>query len=179
MTIVWRRIDVPGHEAADLLECDGGWELSGTAVFAHPARLNYVIRLDASFETRSAQVFGRVGNEDVRAEIHVDRDRRWHLNGEEVPAVANCIDIDLNFSPSTNLIPIRRLGLEIGEEGRVRAAWLRFPSFRLELLEQSYRRTGASTYRYESGSFTADLEVDARGFPMSYSGVWQLEPASR
>lgn len=31
-------------------------------------------------------------------------------------------DLDLNFSPSTNLIPLRRLGLAVGAEAPVRAA---------------------------------------------------------
>ena len=66
------------------------------------------------------------------------------------PAVAGCVDLDLNFSPSTNLLPIRRLNLSVGQEAAVRAAWLRFPSFILEPLEQLYRRVDATTYRYES-----------------------------
>src|SRR5438132_1248052 len=77
--------------------------------------------------------------------------RRWRLNGTECPAVAGCIDVDLNWSPSTNLLPICRLGLAPGQEAGVRAAWLRFPSFTLEPLEQRYRRLDAATYRYESG----------------------------
>ena len=87
-----------------------------------------------------------------------------------------CVDVDLNFSPSTNLLPIRRLGLAVGEEADVRAAWLRFPSFSLELLDQRYRRTGDLAYHYESGggSFRADLRVDAVGFVTDYA-VWRAE----
>ncbi|HLF56281.1 MAG TPA: putative glycolipid-binding domain-containing protein, partial [Thermoanaerobaculia bacterium] len=41
-----------------------------------------------------------------------------------------------------------------------------------EPLEQTYRRTGESLYRYESagGRFTAELAVDADGFPIHYPG---------
>jgi hypothetical protein len=91
--------------------------------------------------------------------------------------VRGCTDLDLNFSPSTNLLPIRRLNLEIGQEAEVKAAWLRFPSFELEPLFQVYRRLGESVFRYESGggSFIAHLEVDASGFVTNYPGLWQAE----
>jgi hypothetical protein len=91
--------------------------------------------------------------------------------------VAGCIDIDLGFSPSTNLLPIRQLSLAVGEEAEVRAAWLPFPSLMFELFSQVYRREGARTYRYESGggTFVRMLEVNAAGFVTSYPGLWQAE----
>ena len=93
--------------------------------------------------------------------------------------MAGCIDLDLNFSPSTNRLPIRRLGLAIGQEAQVRAAWLRFPSFTLEPLEQIYRRLNATTYRYESagGKFVAELQVNAAGFVTHYPNFWIEEAA--
>lgn len=90
--------------------------------------------------------------------------------------MAGCIDLDLNFSPSTNLLPIRRLGLAVGQEAAARAAWLRFPSFTLEPLDQRYRRIDAATYRYESaGGFAADLAVDAAGVVTRYPGFCEVE----
>ncbi len=41
--------------------------------------------------------------------------------------VAVCVDIDLNFSSSTNLLPIRRLDLAIGQDAELTAAWLVSP----------------------------------------------------
>lgn len=94
--------------------------------------------------------------------------------------MAGCIDLDLNFSPSTNLLPIRRLGLAIGQEAVARAAWLRFPSFTLEPLEHLYRRIDATTYRYESagGRFVTELQVNAAGFVTYYPNFWQVEVAA-
>jgi hypothetical protein len=86
-------------------------------------------------------------------------------------------DVDLNFSPSTNTLPIRRLKLEVGQEAVVRAAWLRFPGFALEVLEQTYRRLDRSRYRYESagGSFVADLDVNGEGLATAYANAWIAE----
>jgi hypothetical protein len=152
--------------------------LTGAAVFAHPAQLNYAVRCDEAFRTVSAEVSGRVASEEVRVSVEVSGGR-WRLYGVEAPEVEGCTDIDLNFSPSTNLLPIRRLSLEVGQEARVRAAWLRFPSFRLQPLEQTYRRVSASRYRYESPGFQATLEVDELGMVTTYERFWQVEPPSR
>jgi hypothetical protein len=179
-TILWRRLDRPGHETARLVHQSSGWYLSGSAVFFHeqqPCRLDYQIRCDADWRTTFAQVTGWVGDETIAVEIKVDAAQRWYLNGEERLEVEGCIDLDLNFSPSTNLLPIRRLNLAVGEAATVKAAWLRFPSFQLEPLEQVYRRLDANAYRYESagGRFVTRLEVNTAGFVINYPNIWMKE----
>ena len=179
-SILWRRLDQPGHECGRLFVQHSSWHLAGTAAFAHnqqPCRLDYLVVCNSEWQTLSGRVAGWVGNETVEIELSVDSARRWRLNGRECPAVAGCIDLDLNFSPSTNLLPIRRLGLAIGQEAEVQAAWLRFPSFTLEPLEQLYRRIDVATYRYESagGRFVTELEVNAAGLVTRYPNFWQVE----
>ena len=179
-SILWRRLDQPGHESARLFRQGGCWHLAGTAVFAHdqqPCRLDYHVVCDAAWQTLSGQVAGWVGTESVQLELAVDRARSWRLNGTERPEVAGCVDLDLNFSPSTNLVPIRRLDLAIGRHAEVRAAWLRFPDFTLQPLAQLYRRIDVAVYRYESagGSFATELQVNAAGFVTRYPNFWQAE----
>lgn len=178
--ILWRRLDQSGHEAARLFHRDAYWHLEGTAVFVHdwdPCKLDYHIVCNDTWETVSASVAGWVGNREVGIVVSVDPSKRWSMNGVVCENVTGCIDLDLNFSPITNLLPIRRLNLTIGHEGAVRAAWLRFPSFALEPLEQIYQRIGPMTYRYISGGgrFTAELTVDGAGFVTEYPGFWEAE----
>ena len=180
-TILWRRVDLPGHEIAVLNAIHGGWSLSGTAIFSSeqgPSKLDYVVLCDSTWRTNSAEITGIIGADRVSLIVSVDVERRWYLNGVECCAVEGCIDIDLGFSPSTNLLPIRRLALSVGDEAKVRAAWLPFPSLRLESLPQIYRRDRDSTYRYESsaGAFVRTLEVNDVGFVTSYPDFWQAEP---
>jgi hypothetical protein len=157
-----------------------GAALAGSASFAYQGLaccLRYRILLDGEWRTRSAAVDGFLGEREVRVELTVTAAGRWTLDGVAQPAVAGCLDLDLNFSPSTNLLPIRRLALAVGDEAPVRAAWLRFPSFALEPLEQTYRRLDARLYRYSSagGSFVRDLPVDAAGFVTEYPDYWRAE----
>lgn len=160
---------------------EGRWFLDGAANFSHdqqPCRLDYLVACEADWTTRYARVAGRVGDKAIKIDLSVDPVRgRWALNGVEEPGVNGCIDVDLNFSPSTNLLPIRRLNLAIGDAAEVKAAWLRFPNFELEPLRQVYRRLDENTYRYESndGKFTAELKVNSIGLVTSYPGIWEEE----
>ncbi len=151
-------------------------------MFSHekrPCRLDYQVVSDMAWRTLSASVKGWLGNTVVSIQIRADSTQRSWLNEVEQPEVKGCIDLDLNFSPSTNLLPIRRLELAVGGIADVRAAWLRFPSFELEPLPQQYRRLGETAYRYESagGQFVADLKVNRLDFVVDYPGLWRCETA--
>jgi hypothetical protein len=182
-SMLWRGFVFPGHEVCRLFGVDTNWHLEGTAVFSHenrPCHLAYRVVCDADWRSLSGQVDGWIGNSNVKIQIRTDLAGQWWMNEVEQPNVMGCTDLDLNFSPSTNLLPIRRLGLAVGATAAVRAAWLRFPSFTLEPLLQQYRRLDETTYRYESAGdqFVTDLKVNQAGFVVDYPGIWQAEAAS-
>jgi hypothetical protein len=179
-SILWRRLDQAGHESAVLIEAATGAAIEGTAVFSEsgrPCRLDYHVVCDPAWRTVSARVTGWLDVTRLHVAIDVDSSRNWTLNGRSCPAVQGCDDIDLSFSPTTNLLPIRRARLAVGARVSVRAAWLRFPALTLEPLDQTYERVSESQYRYESrgGSFVAMLETNAAGLVTHYPGLWQLE----
>lgn len=177
-SILWRGLFLRGHEACRLYQVGTEYRLEGAAVFSHddrPCYLSYVIACDANWNTLRGGVSGWLGNDNINIEITVDTLRHWQLNGTKKPAVDDCVDLDLNFSPSTNLLPIRRLNLAVGQAAEVNAAWLRFPSFELEPLTQVYTRLDDSTYRYSSrgGEFVRDLAVNEAGLVTNYPELWE------
>ena len=179
-SIIWKRLDVPGHEAVRLYGDEDGWYLDGAAIFRQDnevCRIEYLIECDLDWRTVFVNLDGWIGDDLIDLEINVGKDQMWTLNGDNIDAVRGCIDIDLNFSPVTNLLPIRRLGLIAGESKAVRAAWLRFPSFELEPLDQTYTRLNETTVRYESGGgkFVTELEVDELGLVTTYPDYWTIE----
>jgi hypothetical protein len=179
-SIIWRGMVWQGYEFCRMSRVNATWQLEGTAVFAYeqdPCLLNYQIMCDANWCMNSAKVDGWVGASRIETRIVVEADHDWWLNGKEVPGVRGCIDLDLNFSPCTNTIAIRRLNPQAGEAVEMRAAWLKFPSFVLEPLDQKYHRLDDHVYRYESdgGRFKADLVVDQNGLVIEYPGIWIAE----
>ena len=183
-SVLWRRLDQPGHDSACLREGAAGAVIEGTAVFSEsgrPCRLDYRVVCDAAWRTVSSRVTGWLDTTPLEVAINAEPEtsRRWTLNGRPCPEVQGCEDIDLSFSPATNLLPIRRARLAVGARVSVRAAWLRFPALSLEPLDQTYERVSELRYRYTSrgGSFVTLLETNAVGFVTHYPGLWQLEDA--
>ena len=179
-SILWRGNYMPGHEYCTLLERGPSRFLEGVAAFVYedqPCRIDYLVECDSDWNTKRARVFGSVGMRSINIELRVEPYHSWVLSGTPQQQVTGCTDIDLNFSPSTNLIPVRRLKLEVGQQAEVNAAWLRFPSFKLERLDQIYRRLDQTTYRYESngGKFVAEIKVNDFGLVISYPGLWEEE----
>ena len=179
-TVLWQRLDVPGHEIATVAPRSDGWLVDGVAVFVEtgdPCRIEYEIRCDVRWTTRQCWLRGSVGARRVHLEIERSVAGEWSIEGMEIVALRGCVDVDLGFSPVTNLLPIRRLGLSIGAHARVRAAWVRFPELTVEVLEQTYARVASDRYQYESagGAFRRELAVDAFGCVVEYPGLWRAE----
>jgi uncharacterized protein len=87
-----------------------------------PCRLDYSVICNGQWLTQAGKVTGWVGDKAVDVAVSVDTSGTWRINGTECPEVAGSLDLDRHFSPSTNLLPIRRLTLSIGEHVQVNAA---------------------------------------------------------
>ena len=175
-TAFWQRLDTEGYDACRLIRRADGWRLSGAAVFDHQGQvciLDYMVDCDASWRTLSARVDGSVGFETLVFDIE-KRDRDWLLNGEVQSAARGCIDLDLGFTPATNLIAIRRL--DPGGEADTPAPAAYYLEFSLELgiVEQTYRRTGKDKLHYRSPAYGYDetLTVSEVGFVSHYPTLW-------
>lgn len=178
----WRRLDVPGREDATITRTANGWRLAGELDVNEAnvtATLRYAIECDPAWRTRSAVIEGAADGSPVRLSLAADGAGGWTQDGIALPELAGALDVDLGFTPATNTLPIRRLGLAVGESAAVRSAWLRFPELRLEPLEQTYTREAERTFRYralvDGEPFVARLDVDAFGRVTRYEGLWEME----
>jgi hypothetical protein len=180
VTILWRRLDLPGHDACRLTADDEGWTLEGTAVFRDesPTRLSYRVEGAPGWRTRYGFVRGWIGCRSVQIEIRRGDDGVWSLDGEPLAHLGDPADLDLGFTPATNLVPLRRLALKVGDASEAPAAWLDAKAGRLERLAQRYERRTESSYWYEAPSvgYAELLDVDASGFVRHYPRLWTEVP---
>jgi hypothetical protein len=142
-SILWQRLDTPGHDACTIGRHDTGWRLCGSAVFRHdvgPARLTYQVVCDTEWRTLSGRVEGWLGDRPVTFRIARMSEDGWTLNGLTAPNLEACADLDLGFTPATNVLPIRRLELAEGQAADAPAAWLDVSAGTLALLHQRYER---------------------------------------
>jgi hypothetical protein len=180
--VLWRALSTPGTEYCALWEGEQGWSLQGTAVLSvhdAPNEVRYRVACDASWRTRQVEVVLSADG-DRRLDLAADEEGHWFTQGGELIQVRVSVDVDLGFSPSTNTLPIRRLGLAVGDAAEVQAAWVRFPEMTVEPLAQRYTRLAADRYLYESlaSDFRAELEVDELGLIVRYPGGWERAAAA-
>lgn len=176
-TVAWSREDGPGLERLVLIAGERGSSLAGTVVRVEgegPIELRYRVECGPAWETRSVRVerWGRIGSRTL--ELARDAAGSWRVDGDRRPELDVCVDVDLGWTPATNTLPIRRLGLAVGEGRDLVAAWVR-PDMVVRPLRQRYERIGTRRYRYESrgGRFRVELDVDGNGLVLDYPGLWR------
>jgi uncharacterized protein len=126
-------------------------------------------------------VSGSVGFEELAFDVERTPAGDWLLNGTEQPTARGCIDLDLGFTPATNLIAIRRLDPPYDVETPAPAAYYLEFTLELGIVEQTYRRTGETTLAYASPAYdySAELTVAPSGFVTDYPGLWKGRAESR
>jgi len=176
-TLLWRRLDAPGHDACRLERNDVAWQLDGAAAFRHEdgriAQLHYRVRCDKHFHTQWATVRGWLGAAAI--DLSITRTAKgWAVNDAPVLDLAHCADLDLGFTPATNLLPVRRMHLRPGEKSDAPAAWLDLSEDGLGLLEQRYECLGATRYAYTTPRLGGriELQLTQDGFVRDYPALW-------
>ena len=154
--------------------------IEGTAVFREgslPTQLAYRLACDHAWRTASGQVHGWRGERSVDISVVRSDEGTWALDGTTIPGLDGCVDLDLGFTPSTNLSQLRRIALAVGQASDVPVAWLDVSSSTLERLQQRYERRSHTTYWYEAPRFgyAALLDVDESGFVHRYPNLWEGE----
>ena len=176
----WRALDRAGEDTCSLSRLDFGWMLVGHARYQDGpvwSALDYVIRCDTGWLTTSADITGMHGDTEVALNI-TRRGQDWTLNDMHQPQVFGAVDIDLGFTPATNLMPLRRLP-EVGSIN-ARAAWLPSPLSALQPLNQRYTRERGNLVHYHADQtgFQTHLKVAPSGFVLFYPGFWDSDLAS-
>ncbi len=174
--VAWRRSDeVETDEHATMTVRDTGLSLVGTVLGAEsgvPLRIEYRVMTGGAGMTTVAHVRALRGFEQRALTLERTAKGVWSVNGMADRALKGCTDVNLGCSPSTNTLPIRRLRLAVGASQTIQAAWVRFPELTVTKSGQTYTRLDEFTYRYESGTFSAELVVDDDRLITSYA-VWR------
>jgi hypothetical protein len=196
---VWIKDDPAGMEQAELSIGTDGMDATSVAFGSVPVpyRLDLSLTVDAHWVTRRLAL-SATGDGWTRSLV-LQRDAAarwtgsWSADGSEPAAVAasvpqgtvepaaipaEVLDVDVQWSPVTNLMPVRRLGLDrAGSTGTFTMAWVSVPSLAVTLDEQHYTLLGVDDgdvcARFENGDgfFTVVIRCDADGVALDYPGI--------
>jgi uncharacterized protein len=166
--VVFARTGATGHQlegCTAATEDDAAWAV------------HYAVSVDTAWRTLSVHIIGwsARGRRDLRLEA--DGHGAWRVDGLPAPALAGCLDVDLESSVVTNTLPVHRLGLEVGAAADAPAVFVRALDLGVERLEQRYVRAadeaGHQVYAYAAPRFdyAGRLEYDASGLLLDYPGI--------
>ena len=179
--VIWKSLEWCGVERLQLEVEGAGVTAKGQLVGdpdGAPVGALYEIQCDAAWSVVrvAVQVLG-----GSRLDLTRAPDGTWVANGRPLPSLHDCVDVDLSLTPFTNTLPIRRLGLAPGQVADLKVAYVTLPDLEVAPAQQRYtcqrRDEHGALYRYESGSFRADVTVDEDGLVTAYEGLWEAVPA--
>ena len=176
--VLWHCASLTSSEHASLVEHASGHRFHGVVVLpldGVPCHIDYDVVVDGEWRSRVATATITTPAGVRRIGLTSDLDGHWRLDGVPASQLDGCSDIDLGWTPATNTLPIRRLGLAVGETATITAAWVRYPELDVLAVEQEYTRLADDRWRYRSGEFERELITDrTTGLVVAYGDdLWQ------
>jgi hypothetical protein len=169
-----------GFEVAYFHLLDDGVRIEGCTTAIEDGQtwaVDYAIALDTTWTTRRARISGRSASGLRSIVLEADGAGHWLVDGEAVPHLDGCLDVDLESSAMTNALPVHRLGLPVGGRATAPAAYVRAVDLAVERLEQSYARVPdeSSNQRYDYSApafeYACRLVYDESGLVIDYPGI--------
>lgn len=150
------------------------WTVEGT-LGADDAQ--YVLRLGADWRVQQCLLFRDLPTPDLW--LGTDGRGRWgEVNGAHRPELAGCELVEFAASPFHHGVAVRAGAagaLEVGGAATVRTARIDVETLGVLVVERTYVRTGATTWRWTSATTgdEVDATVDAHGFVRDEPGAWR------
>ncbi|HMB78098.1 MAG TPA: putative glycolipid-binding domain-containing protein [Kiloniellaceae bacterium] len=179
--IYWQSLEEPGFEHLHIVCGDSGIEATGFILRKlgdlH-LRNRYEMVLSADWQFRSLSLgSSESGGEAKPRRLQLSRDDagNWSREGQTLPELAGCCDVDIQITPFTNSLPIGRLKLAPGESAEVDMVYLPFPALMPQRHRQRYRCLAADRYLFEApdSGFSAELPLDRHGLVLDYPTLFQ------
>jgi len=176
--IVWQRLDRPGLEHV-ALEVRPDFVRAKSFVLlqldAGLVRLRYTIETDGAWRTTRAQATLEIGATQRKLDLRRDTQGNWSVNGAPRPDLEGCLEIDLEATPLTNTLALKRLGLEPNRPKPMRTAYITIPSLQVRVDEQEYTQLSPTKFRYRglSTGFESEVENDADQLVVDYPPGWK------
>lgn len=173
MRRIWKRLDQPGLELADITATDEGFTVRSSLIDGGPSpfAMLYTWMLSRTWRTRSLDIAHVNG--DRALSIERSGDTAWRVNGKDALHLDGCAEIDVSATPFCNGLAIRLLG----GDGELTAAYVDASTLETMPSRQRYERLGEKLWCYYdlgvAKGFTAELKMDRDGLVSHYEGLFE------
>jgi uncharacterized protein len=160
--VLWQREGQTSLEHFPLSALPGMFALQGillSGAEATPQQIHYVVTCGLDWVTCAVHVTTIEGQQVRRLQLERDQSGVWRTDSEVLSEFKGLSDVDLQITPATNTLPIRRLQLDSGEAADTDALWIwiRFPELALERLPQRYTRGRRISTRMKAAAVRSAL----------------------
>lgn len=164
----WTGLDAPSRERCRIDEGSSGVSVE-SRIDGGDGTCSYVLEATSGWEFTGLLL--RVG--ERRLEVRRTQEG-WTVDGRSRPDLEDAREVDISVSPLSNTLPIRRLGLAVGESADITTAYISVPELTVTTDPQRYTRTGDKEYLYESrdSDFHRTVTVDGAGLVVDYPGLF-------
>lgn len=178
--MIWRPLDTAGFEHVRLDDGHPEWNSYDSMFFrveqGEVRRGGYTLIVDKAWRTLELRIMVEQAPGSMTA-LHLlaTGDGAWaDADGTRIPALDGCIDVDIQWSPLTNTLPIRRLDLPAGEATDIQVAYVALPELAPQARTQRYTRLDDTRVRYASvgRGFQAEIVVDDDGYVVDYPDLF-------
>lgn len=174
-TARWQTWDELDDETLTLRWENEAWTVSGEV---GRQRVHYVLRLAPTWHVRQFLLFRDLDEPDLW--LATDGHGRWgEVNGAHRPDLDGSHDIELDCTPFTATLPIRRLPLAVGDEMELPVLLVDVETLGVVPVRQRYRRLNERRWRVERAATEAvagrldEFEVDEYGLVLDLPGAFR------
>lgn len=169
MRVIWRGLH-PDLTSLEYLTLEPWSRATGTVIETGDAA-GYAVRYEVDISPEGFPTHATFDLSDGRR-FCLERTGAgvWWQDQQEKPEFAGCTDLDISATPLTNTLPLRRLGLDVGQTAEIEVVWVGLPEVVLRRTAQRYTRLSPSLYRYEnlSSGYSNEVTLDADGLVSLY-----------
>jgi hypothetical protein len=179
-TVCWTPVGNSGFEHLQLRAEDGGYVARSILLGIEgetPFRLHYKIKADQHWRTRKLWLRAVTPFSAREQTLRSDGRGNWRNDdGMDLPALRDCLDVDITVTPFTNTLPINRLQLIRRQSVDIRVVYVLAPSLAISASAQRYSRRGADPdifFESPAHDFTALLPIDGDGLVLDYPQLFR------
>lgn len=142
-----------------------------------PFEVQYVIYCSSNWEVSSFCIDLSMQGEQKQLKGRRDSANNWAINGQLVPSLQTCIDIDISLTPFTNSLPINRLTLQQGDSATIDVLYIDVFRQTTKLARQTYTHVDMGEYHYHnhSSGFQSAVYIDADGLVTRYPNLFERQ----
>lgn len=186
--LIWQHQDAPGWEHVRVIADHPGWTVFDSILVREHTdqvlRGGYTLVTDKHWRTLELRLMIESSPGSMEG-IHLltEGDGRWtDADENHMPELDGCMDVDIQWSPLTNSLPINRLPLVEGEQHDIRVAYISLPDLAVRPVAQRHERVSKTRVRYSTGhrQNSFELTVDDEGLVIAYQDrftrTWPISP---